>query len=142
MPISATGRAEGFTLVELLIVLTILGLLSAAVVIALPDARGSVREEALRFAARVGQARDRAVIEARPVAVRVTADGYAFERRRGREWQPVETIAWDDEVAPEGDALLLFDPTGLADPAQVVLERDGARAIIDVAADGKVLVDG
>jgi general secretion pathway protein H len=55
MPISATGRARrqsGFTLVELLIVLTIVGLMSAAVVIAMPDQRGSLVSEAERFAAR------------------------------------------------------------------------------------------
>ena len=70
MPISATGNSPhlpaggpgfafsgrvaegGFTLIELLVALTILGLMSAVVVLAIPDPRGRLVDEAERFAAR------------------------------------------------------------------------------------------
>ena len=40
-----------------------------------------------------------------------------------------------------GRLRIVYDPTGLADrPAQVTLTRSGARAVIDMDADGSVRV--
>ena len=49
-------NGNGFTLLELMVVLTIIGFISAAVVLAIPDPRGRVIEDADRFAARVAAA--------------------------------------------------------------------------------------
>ena len=78
---------SGFTLVELLVVLVIIGLISAAVVLGMPDPRGSLRGEAQRFAARAEAARERAVMDNRPVALVLKDGGYGFERRTGGEWR-------------------------------------------------------
>ena len=79
MRISATGAEGGFTLVELLVVVAIIGLAGAAVVLAMPDPRGDLRQGAERFAARVSAARDRAVIEALDQVVWVSPSGYRIE---------------------------------------------------------------
>ena len=56
------GReAKGFTLVELMVVITVIALASAAAVLAMPDPRGRVFDEAARFATRAKAARDVAV---------------------------------------------------------------------------------
>ena len=67
MPISAPGNSRpaaegGFTLVELMVVLTVIGLASAAAVLAMPDPRGRLVDEGARFAARVRAAQDSAVM--------------------------------------------------------------------------------
>lgn len=158
MPISATGRRSdlsdegGFTLVELMVVVTVLALASAAVLWALPDPAGRVGDEAARFALRIRAAHDNAVVEARPVSVWVTAGGYGFEARAGGAWQslpsPLAVERWKAGTqATPSDAAprvrVVFDPTGMADrPLDVRLQRRAARTTVHIGGDGSVVVDG
>jgi general secretion pathway protein H len=160
MRISATGnsgltarylhpRAGGFTLVELLIVLTIVGLMSAAVVIAMPDPRGSLVSEAERFAARAYAAQESAVMGARPMAIRVTDAGYGFDRRERGEWRALNTRPFTDHAWSEGTsaalgqqgiARIVFDTTGTAEPLRLMLIRDEEQAVVDIGHDGRIHV--
>ena len=141
-PLRSDWRAEGgFTLVELLIVLVVMGLLSAAVVIAMPDPKGSVTAEAQRFAARAKAAQDKAILDGRTIAVRITQAGYSFEQRRDGAWQPVaRSFEWKDGTAVAGPERLLFDATGLTEPAALILTRDGEQARVDVGGGGDIRV--
>lgn len=161
MRTSATGTADGalvsrlsdergFTLVELLIVLTIIGLMSAAVVLAMPDGRGGLRAEVERFAARASAAQDRALIEARPVAVRLTTSGYHFEQREDGEWQPLDREPFIKQQWLEGTQArmeaqgtrIVFDPTGVTEPAEFVVERQGQRLAVSIGHDGRIQIRG
>ena len=62
------------------------GLASAAVILAIPDPRGRLVDDADRFAVRLASARDYAVIEARPVAVWVSPTAYGFALYRDGQW--------------------------------------------------------
>ena len=136
--------AKGFTLVELLVVLVIIGLAAAAVAIAVPAPGGSLAGEADRFAARAKAARDTAILESRAMAVRIGRGGYAVAARRGGAWQVRAHYGWSEGTVPEaagaGAASIRFDSTGFAEPARVLLRRGGDRAAIDVSGDGGVHV--
>ena len=73
MPTSAAGSSggaeRGFTLVELMVVVAILAVASAAVIVTMPDPRGDLQGEAERLAARAGAARDLAIVEGRSTAL-------------------------------------------------------------------------
>jgi general secretion pathway protein H len=148
MRISAAGRADGFTLVELLVVLVIIGLMSAAVVLAMPDPRGGLVAEAERFAARARAAQERAIMDNRSLALRLTAEGYTFERREKGAWQAIEqkpfaAARWQqgtEATAGEGRERLVFDPTGYADPLELVLARGGEQVVVEVADGGDIHV--
>lgn len=141
---------RGFTLVELMVVLALLGLAAAAVVLTMPAPGGGARAEAVRFAARVAALRDRAVVEGRPLALWVSASGYGFERRADGRWLPLDDdrLARADwkggtQVTVDGAARgrIAFDPVGLPDrPLTVAFAAAGARAGVAIDAAGEVHV--
>lgn len=134
------ARSEGFTLIELMVVLVIIGLAAAAVVLAMPDEGGSLAAEAERFAARAKAARDQAILESRSVSLAVGPGGYQVARREREGWRAGARYQWTAETRPEAAATIVFDPTGFAEPARVTLRRRERRAAIDIAADGNVHV--
>lgn len=144
-------RQNGFTLIELMIVITIVALASAAVVMVIPDPRGRIRDDAERFASRTRAAHDAAIVSARPVSVWVTAGGYGFDQRMGGRWQamgdkPLTVAQWGkgiQAVPLSARDRVVFDPTGMADqPMTVELRRDGQSMRVSVGVNGAVKVGG
>lgn len=127
----------------------IIGLAAGAVVLSVPDPRPSVADDAERYAARLSRAREEAVLTNRPVAVETTAAGYDFFSFDGAEWSPLTEgpfgpEPWSDglTVSPAEPARMVFDPTGVADPATVTLSREGRAVRIAVDGAGEVTIDG
>jgi general secretion pathway protein H len=145
-----TRRApNGFTLVELMVVLAIMALAATAVILTIPGEERTVRSEADRLAARLAAARDVAVIEGRSVSVNFAPSGYGFERRIAGEWQPLPGRAFAQRNWPggvrfsagdgQGAARILFDRVGISPtPQAIVLTGGGAREIVRVSATGEV----
>lgn len=161
-PISARSRpfpredqadriaGNGFTLVELMVVLFIIGLVAGLAVLSMPGSRGQLVDEAERFAGRVIAARDNAVLQSRPMSIRVNALGYSFEQRSNGEWQgagfgPFEATSWRDGTrarisgGDEDFERMIFDPVGIAsDDLDIVLARDGHTVSVRIDRNGEV----
>lgn len=153
MPTSATGKAtpdSGFTLIEMMVVLAIVGLAAGVILLTAPDSRRSLIQEAERFAASLVRAKEEAVLTNRTIDVRISSDGYAFGAisrglHRPLEERPFRSIAWDEDttaVVSEADqrSRIAFDSTGIATPAAVDLFRsDGhVRVVVDTAGSIKI----
>ncbi|MBW8310856.1 MAG: GspH/FimT family protein [Rhizobium sp.] len=151
-PTSATGnkRAAGFSLVELLVVLAVLGLLGGAVLLTAPAAGARVGDQADQLAAHLQRAREEAVLGNRAIALRVDAGGYRFLQRRLEGWTELSASPFQPREFPEGVAVRFpgdrgharfeFDPLGTATPAALVLSGDGRALRITLDDTGEVAV--
>ena len=143
---------QGFTLIELMVVITIFALAAVAVALVMPDPRGRIRDDAERFAARARAAHDAAIVSARPVSVWVTPGGYGFDERTGGQWRALgdklRVVQWRNGIQAVssnagGRDRVVFDPTGMADrPMMVELRRDGLSVRVSVGLNGAVRVGG
>ncbi len=148
MRTSATGESEreGFTLVELMATLAIIGLAAGAVMLTLPETAPDVADEAARLGARLTAAREEAVMTNRAVAIEATATGYAAQVFDGSGWKPLHDgpfrpEVWQSGTALNGDAVrVAFDPTGVAEPAAIVLTREKATAVVSIDSAGEVRI--
>lgn len=139
---------SGFTLVELMVVLVILGLMASVVILSLPDGRNDLEQDAQIFAARTAALRDNAILQSRPMAVQVTPSGYSFLERRKGAWslledKPFRSTNWSEgvtaNVGEAGPLLISFESTGLpSDRAEVRLAFKAYERNIIIAPMGDV----
>lgn len=152
-------RPNGFTLVEMLIVMLVMALLATTVVLTADGGGGSVSADASRLASRIAAARETAIVSARPVGIWIGRSGYGFDIRSRGAWSPLlqkpfQTVNWSEGTAVAaiglagkqaalsgGRARLVFDNLGLPDaPMRLDIARDGKSAQIAVAPNGDVKV--
>lgn len=79
---------SGFTLLELLVVVVIVGVLAAALALSLGgSSERELANTAERFQTLLGQACGEAELSGREIGVAIGADGYAFSRLDGDAWR-------------------------------------------------------
>jgi general secretion pathway protein H len=167
MPTSATGKTEhvvlrgeaGYTLVEALTTLVIVGLVASAVMILAPGPDRTTGRFAEGMAARIAAASEESIIVNRPLGLFVTAEGYGFALLEATGWRqsaPASPLAfrpWPDGVAAsveragaedasrEDGLAARFDALGGATPARIVLSGDGVRWIVTIDGQGRAHVE-
>lgn len=145
-------RAGGFTLIELLVVVALIGLATTAVLLTLPDGNATLFHQADTFGLHLQRAKEEAILGGRAVQVGVDAGGYRFVRQDFGRWQPLEQPPFVERLWSNGVQALLperrehlsfrFDPTGAAEPQQMLLAHGRARVRISIDAAGQVQIDG
>ncbi len=126
--LAAASRASGFTLLEVLVVVIIIGIITSMAVVSTRVLGGDheMDREARRLQAVLGQAREDAMLEGRDVGLRIDALGYDFLRYDGRNerWETVtEDPLLRERLFPDGMSAGLVAriparPVARAQPAQ------------------------
>lgn len=143
--------ANGFTLVELMIVLFVVGLMAGVVVMTIPGDERTLASDSEKLAVRLAAGRDLAIVRARSVGVRLGPSGYGFEERRDGMWAPVAKSQlpfqkWSSgtSVSVNGqgaEGFVTFDSTGFpSSPMAVALSRGSERSTVELAGTGEVRI--
>lgn len=141
---------RGFTLIELMVVIFIIGIASTAVVMTVRSPERGVRDEAERFAARVAALRDNAILQSRSMAVTVRPSGYGFEARNEGAWVPLSEAPFASTDWQRGTSVqtsgarqmrVAFDSTGLPSTAvNFAIKHDNVSVTLSLAANGDIRV--
>jgi len=134
------GRASGFTLLELLVVLALVAIVSTGIGFALRDStQTQLEREALRLTALLESARARSQVNGVPVRWRVTAEGFLFEGLPPSA-QPEDDLphAWlDADTTASLDSALLLGPEPIGGRQSVTLQsRSQPTHRLRLATDG------
>jgi general secretion pathway protein H len=162
MPTSATGINRGFTLVEMLMVLVIIGLLSSVVVLTVPMGSASLRDEARVLAARLKLAAQESVMRGAATGALISPEGYAFYRLQNGKWIEVtderafarqvwrkgvtaETARTANMTSAVSDKKVIvpnvvFDPTGLSSTFSIALSAQSERLTVTANDKGEVVI--
>lgn len=125
-------RSGGFTLLELLVVVTIIGLLAGAVLISTGTVRADreLEREARRLASLIELAREESIMQSREHAILFVPTGYrfyVFDYQTGRWTEPPGDAllgAREFDKAIELEELLVEDRSLVVDPASLRSDDD------------------
>lgn len=104
-----TGRASGFTLLEVMLVLLLLSLGATMVVATLPGHSYRAGHEGQRLAERLNGLARRAALDGRLYGLQVQAGGWQLKSWQQGRWQPLRLPGGADEHSlPDGWRLTLY----------------------------------
>ena len=83
-------RSTGFTLIEVMVVVLIIGITVSLAVLSISSGEQPVETEARRLKVLLGLVREESILQGRNLGLRFKADGYQFFALTGREWVPLE----------------------------------------------------
>lgn len=148
-PRPTADRQAGMSIIEVLMVVFIIGLTAGIVTLTIPQRPTEEQASAQAFAQVLRDAQDRAILSGQPTGIRLSETGYAFVQWRRERWNPqgrpevlprrLNIVRRTEQVdAPESWPDIIFDPTGIVEPAEFELRGRGARFDITLQETGEV----
>ncbi len=142
---------KGMTLVEVMTVLFIIGLTAGIVTLTLPQRPTEEQASAQAFAMVLKDAQEQAIFAGQPLGLKLSDSGYALVQWRQDGWRPIGrpdflpramqiTYETEERPRPDGWPEIVFDPTGIVQPAEFQLRARGVRIDISLTESGEVVL--
>lgn len=138
----------GFTLIEMLCVLVLIGLLSGVVIMNIPPSKSQAQIQAERLTRDLNAMVQNGLISGEVRGFGLTEKQFSFYAYNGEEFVPAGSGNWSDVLRPElvreGQKLklpeelspqIIFEPTGLNDP--FTLGLSGPQSSYELRSEGK-----
>lgn len=148
------NREAGFTLVEVMTVLVIIGLISSVVILNFPAQKTALYKRANALLGHVNFAAQNAVLSGRIAALGVSATGYSLYNFQDGDWVVTQRESWPESVQvnlsknaqdvklpDEEIPVVMFEPTGLSDIFSVTLTGQNSQHFeLSSSGDGRVFL--
>ena len=144
-------KEAGFTLVEILSVLVVIGLMSSVVILSMPQPKSELDKQAQRLSVELNALAQDGLISGSVTAAGFSKDGYALYTFENSEWTERVSAEWQDsyrmtltrasaklELPKKADPIILFQPTGLSTPFEFTLSDRETKYALKTAGDGRV----
>ena len=151
---SRAKQQAGFTLVEILTVLVIIGLMASAVVMTLPRDKPAIDVQSQALVSSLNAAAQSSLVTGRPHGFGVSKYQFAVFEFADGEWVQIQAmdrpgalsvelkkndiqIKLSEELAP----LVVFEPTGLSTQFELVLTQDRRTETLSSSGNGQVVLE-
>ena len=149
----------GFTLVEVMVALFIMGLMAGVVILNLPERENVLVVEGRRLATNLQMASQSSLIGQYPSGVRFNEEGYSIVRYDGTEWTTQNTYNYGEDQTPimtlrqngaeldmekvrkSNIPVIRYDTTGLATPFELSLLYGNEKVNLTGGVDGRITVE-
>ena len=144
-------KDAGFTLVEILCVLVVIGLMSAVVVLSIPPPKSELDRQAALLTRQLNALAQDGMISGSVTAAGFSKDGYALYSFENSEWAEKATADWSGsyrltlsrgstklDMPKTAEPIMVFQPTGLSTPFELTLSDRETKYALKAEGDGRV----
>ena len=104
-----TSRGKGFTLLEIVVVVFIIGIVLSLVVISFKPNKGrELKTEADRFMTLVSLATQESILLSKDFALQLSREGYSFLTLQDQQWVTVDDDTFRERNLPKGDYMDVY----------------------------------
>ncbi|MEP3890813.1 MAG: prepilin-type N-terminal cleavage/methylation domain-containing protein [Hellea sp.] len=144
-------KAAGFTLVEVLSVLFIIGLMTSVVVLSMPTPKSTLDVQAAKLTGQLNALVQDGLISGSVTAAGFSKDGYRLYSFENSEWTERASGEWQDsyrltltrasaklDMPKKTEPFILFQPTGLSTPFELTLSDRDTKYALKTKGDGRI----
>jgi len=145
------AKEAGFTLVEILSVLVVIGLMSSVVILSMPTPKSALDKQAERLTSQLNALAQDGLISGSVNAAGFSEDGYSLYTFENSEWTERVKGEWEDsyrltltrasaklDMPKTAEPIIMFQPTGLSTPFELTLSGRDITYALKTEGDGRV----
>jgi len=144
-------KDAGFTLVEILCVLFLIGVSVSVVVLSVPPAKSALDEQAAQLTSQLNALAQDGLISGSVNAAGFSETGYTLYSFENSEWTERISGEWHDsygltftrasvklDLPKTTDPIIMFQPTGLSTPFELTLSDGDTKYALMTKGDGRI----